>query len=73
MMSNISTQIQPTLNRITIYPIESLDGVMVNSATISVGGALMFDRPWAIVDADAKIVNAKRTEKITSYAANKLK
>ncbi len=58
------TPIQPTLDRITIYPIKSLDGVMVNSATISAGGALMFDRRWAIVDADAKIVNAKRTAKI---------
>jgi uncharacterized protein len=64
MMSNISIQIQPTLNRITIYPIKSLDGVTVNSATISAGGALMFDRRWAIVDADDKIINAKRTAKI---------
>jgi uncharacterized protein len=58
------TQIQPTLDRITIYPIKSLDGVMVNSAGISAGGALMFDRRWAIVDENDKIVNAKRTAKI---------
>ncbi len=64
MMSDMSTQIQPTLNQITIYPIKSLDGVVVNSAKISAGGALMFDRRWAIVDADDKIVNAKRTFKI---------
>ncbi len=60
----MSTQLHPTLDRITIYPIKSLDGVMVNSAKISAGGALMFDRRWAIVDADDKIVNAKRTAKI---------
>jgi uncharacterized protein len=57
-------QIKPTLDRITIYPIKSLNGVTVNSAKISPGGALMFDRQWAIVDADDKIVNAKRTSKI---------
>jgi uncharacterized protein len=64
MMSDTSTQTQPTLDRITIYPIKSLDGVTVNSAEISAGGALLFDRRWAIVDADDKIVNAKRTSKI---------
>jgi uncharacterized protein len=58
------TQLHPTLDRITIYPIKSLDGVTVNSAEIAAGGALMFDRRWAIVDADDKIVNAKRTPKI---------
>jgi uncharacterized protein len=58
------TQVQPTLERITIYPIKSLDGAIVNSAQISIGGALMFDRRWAIVDQDGKIVNAKRTAKI---------
>jgi uncharacterized protein len=60
----MSTKIQPTLDRITIYPIKSLDGVMVTSAEISAGGALMFDRRWAIVDEDDKIINAKRTPKI---------
>jgi uncharacterized protein len=60
----MSTQPQPTLDRITIYPIKSLDGILVNSAEISAGGALRFDRRWAIVDADDKIVNAKRTAKI---------
>jgi uncharacterized protein len=58
------TQPQPTLDRITIYPIKSLDGVMINSTKISPGGALMVDRRWAIVDEDGKIVNAKRTPKI---------
>jgi uncharacterized protein len=58
------TQFQPILERITIYPIKSLDGAIVNSAQISTGGALMFDRRWAMVDKDGKIVNAKRTAKI---------
>lgn len=63
-MSNIPAQIRPTLEKITIYPIKSLDGAIVNSAQISTGGALMFDRRWAIVDGDGKVVNAKRTAKI---------
>ena len=57
-------EIKSTLDRITIYPIKSLDGITVNTAEISAGGALMFDRRWAIVDEDDKIVNATRTSKI---------
>jgi uncharacterized protein len=64
MTSNITTQTQPTLAQIVIYPIKSLDGKSVNSAKISTGGALEFDRRWAIVDARGKMVNAKRTAKI---------
>ena len=55
---------QPKLTQIVIYPIKSLDGKIVDQAKISPGGALAFDRRWAIVDADGKIVNAKRTAKI---------
>jgi uncharacterized protein len=56
--------IQPTLAQIIIYPIKSLDGMIVERAKISTGGALEFDRRWAIVDAGGKVVNAKRTAKI---------
>jgi uncharacterized protein len=55
---------QPRLTQIMIYPIKSLDGKVVDNAQISPGGALSFDRRWAIVDADGKVVNAKRTAKI---------
>jgi uncharacterized protein len=55
---------QPILTQIAIYPIKSLDGAIVNQAQISSGGALEFDRRWAIVDEKGKIVNAKRTAKI---------
>jgi uncharacterized protein len=55
---------QPVLTQITIYPIKSLDGKIVDQAQISAGGALAFDRRWAIVDAQCKVVNAKRTAKI---------
>jgi uncharacterized protein len=58
------TNSQATLTQIVIYPIKSLDGMVVNRAKISTGGALEFDRRWAIVDASGKVVNAKRTVKI---------
>jgi uncharacterized protein len=60
----MNADIQPILKRIVIYPIKSLDGTIVDRATISAGGALKFDRRWAIVDASGKVVNAKRTAKI---------
>jgi uncharacterized protein len=63
-MPNITTHLQPTLAQITIFPIKSLDGVIVDRVQISAGGALAFDRRWAIVDERGKVVNAKRTAKI---------
>ncbi len=48
------------LTRIAIYPIKSLDGVEVGTATVAAGGALAGDRRWAIVDEGGKFVNAKR-------------
>jgi uncharacterized protein len=64
MISDITTEIQPTLTQMIIYPIKSLDGKIVDRAKISAGGALEFDRRWAIVDDRGKVVNAKRTAKI---------
>ncbi len=52
------------LDRITLFPIKSLDGVAVESATILPSGALQGDREFALIDADQKIVNAKRTAPI---------
>jgi uncharacterized protein len=63
-MPNITTHTQPTLAQITIYPVKSLDGVSVDRVEISAGGALAFDRRWAIVDERGKVVNGKRTAKI---------
>jgi uncharacterized protein len=52
------------LDRITLFPIKSLDGVDVQSVTILPSGALQGDREFALIDADQKIVNAKRTGSI---------
>jgi uncharacterized protein len=69
MNSSLIAKIQPLLSQITIYPVKSLDGLIVNTAKISTGGALELDRRWAIVDAQGKIVNAKRTAKIQQLRA----
>jgi uncharacterized protein len=64
MTTNITTHAQPTLAQITIFPVKSLDGVSIDRVQISAGGALAFDRRWAIVDEWGKVVNGKRTAKI---------
>jgi uncharacterized protein YcbX len=48
------------LERIFIYPIKSLDGLALSSATVVYGGALQHDREFALVDAEHRFVNAKR-------------
>jgi uncharacterized protein YcbX len=52
------------VSRITIYPIKSLDGIDVESAQVLANGALENDRRFALVDADGKYVNGKRTTAI---------
>jgi uncharacterized protein len=64
MIDRITTDTQPTLTQIVIYPIKSLDGKIVDRSKISAGGTLEFDRRWSIVDDQGKVVNAKRTAKI---------
>ncbi len=49
------------LSQILIYPIKSLDGVVVPSATVLASGALRGDREWAIADRQGQWVNGKRT------------
>jgi uncharacterized protein YcbX len=41
----------PTLSRITIFPIKSLEGMEIQSSEISAGGCLLHDRELAITDA----------------------
>ena len=51
----------PTLRRITLFPIKSLDGCKVAAATVLPSGGLQHDRRWAIVDADGVFINGKRS------------
>jgi uncharacterized protein len=52
------------LARIILYPVKSLPGVAVDAATLTTGGALRFDREYALFDAHGNYVNGKRTPAI---------
>jgi uncharacterized protein YcbX len=52
------------LCRIEIFPIKSLDGVVVEEAKITPGGILEHDRVYAIVDHEGKVMNGKRTPRV---------
>lgn len=59
----------PTLERITIYPVKSLEGVDLETVEILPAGALANDRRWQLVDLDGRVVNAKRTPAFHAIAA----
>lgn len=61
---------QSVVSRITIYPIKSFDGIDVESANCLPGGALQYDRQFAIVAADGSVLNAKRTAQMHQLAAD---
>jgi uncharacterized protein YcbX len=52
------------LGRIEIFPIKSLDGVLVAESALTSGGILENDRVYAIVDREGRVVNGKRTPQI---------
>jgi uncharacterized protein len=58
------------ITRIDIFPCKSLDGVQVERAALTAGGALEFDRRWAIVDRQGNYVNAKRYATIQAIRAS---
>lgn len=51
----------PTLDRITIYPVKSLDGLDVTEARVLPHGGLENDRRWQLTDLDGRVLNAKRS------------
>ena len=51
----------PTLDRITIYPVKSLDGLDVAEARVLPSGALEHDRRWQLTDLEGRVLNAKRS------------
>lgn len=54
----------PYLEKIFVYPIKSLDGMELREATILESGALQYDREFALVDAENKVINGKRTDRV---------
>lgn len=54
----------PRVAKLLIYPIKSLDGVEVETATVLKSGALQGDREFALMDERGQFVNGKRHAKI---------
>lgn len=52
------------LGRIALFPIKSLDPLLVAEAQLLPAGGLEHDRRFAVFDKQGQIVNAKRTERI---------
>ncbi len=50
----------PFIEKITIYPVKSLDGISLQQARVGNGGCLQHDREYAIKDMDGKFVNGKK-------------
>ena len=51
--------LKPTVSRITIYPIKSLDGIALQEGMITKGGCLLHDREYAIADLDGNFIIGK--------------
>lgn len=52
------------VKEIWIYPIKSMDGISVSTATFLGSGALENDRKWSIKNQKNRFINAKRTSRI---------
>jgi len=57
-------EINPVVDRITIYPVKSLDGISLQRAQIGAGGCLVHDREYAIIDSNGKFVNGKSNARV---------
>jgi MOSC domain-containing protein len=58
------------LQRITIFPIKSLDGVSVDESDILPSGGLANDRRFALIDAEGRFVSGKRTAAVHRIRAS---
>ena len=56
--------VNPVVDRITIYPVKSLDGISLQKAQIGNGGSLVHDREYAIIDSNGKFVNGKSNARV---------
>jgi len=57
------------LNRIAIFPVKALDGMIVEEAGLSPGGTLEFDRRFALFDRDGEVINGKRHPEVNQLEA----
>jgi uncharacterized protein len=63
-------QIEPVLNRLTIYPIKSLDGIDLPKAIITEGGCLLHDREFALKDEYGNFINGKSNPLVHSLRSD---
>ena len=59
---------QPTISRIRIYPIKSLDPVELQEAEVGVH-SLRYDREFAMITPDQRFINGKRTGRVNELKA----
>lgn len=64
------TDTDPSLARLRVYPIKSLDGCSVRRATFGADGGFVRDRQLALVGPDGEYVNGKRTAAIHRIRAD---
>lgn len=57
-------EVTPTLARICIYPFKSLDGMVVDHASLVKKGSLQNDRRFALINDAGNIINANRSDGI---------
>ena len=54
----------PKVHAIVIYPIKAFDGVLLSSCAVSPGGALNFDRRYALRTGPGEFVNGKKFSRV---------
>jgi uncharacterized protein YcbX len=52
-------EVKPSISRITIFPVKSLDGIALQKAEVVNGGCLHHDREYAIADSDGNFIIGK--------------
>jgi uncharacterized protein len=60
----------PSISRITIYPVKSLDGIDLQKAMITDGGCILHDREFAMIDPDGNYVNGKSNPLVHSLRSS---
>jgi uncharacterized protein YcbX len=53
-----------SLAQIRLYPVKALDPAVVSAARIAAGGALAFDRRWALFDDQGQVLNGKNEARV---------
>jgi uncharacterized protein YcbX len=59
----------PTVVGLHLFPVKSLDGTVVEQATLLASGALQSDREFALFDASGNYINGKRNQRIHALRA----